>query len=310
MTSHRTRRRAPLCTLPLPSLLAILAAALLLVGCGGRAETVDTVEATAAPVSTATPTPAPSPTPTLWPTPQGATQPVPAYGFTIVNSYPHDPAAFTQGLQVVDGVFYEGTGLEGQSSLRRVEIESGAVQQQHDLAPEYFGEGITVIGDRVWQLTWQEQVAFLYDRATFDELQQVAYPTEGWGLTYDGTRLIMSDGTPTLYFRDPTTFEELGRVDVTYLGQPLANLNELELINGEVWANIWQSNFIVRIDPATGVVTGVVDLTGILEGVPVEGRIDVLNGIAWDADGQRLFVTGKLWPRVFEITLRQVGWAQ
>jgi glutamine cyclotransferase len=242
--------------------------------------------------------------------PAGATNAVPAYGYTVVNSFPHDIEAYTQGLQYVDGVFYEGTGLEGRSSLRKVEIESGTVLQQHDLDDEYFGEGIVVIDDKIWQLTWQEQVAFLYDRATFNEIKQVTYPTQGWGLTYDGTRLIMSDGSPTLYFRDPESFDEIGRVDVTYLGQPLFQINELEYISGEVWANIYQTNFIVRINPETGIVASIIDLSGILASETATNQVDVLNGIAWDAEGGRLFVTGKLWPKVYEITLQQVGWAQ
>ncbi|MGL4649227.1 MAG: glutaminyl-peptide cyclotransferase, partial [Caldilineaceae bacterium] len=227
----------------------------------------------------------------------------------------HDPAAYTQGLQYVDGLFYEGTGLKGQSSLRRVDIETGAVLQRHDLAPDLFGEGITVIGDQIYQLTWQNNVAFLYDRATFNELQQWSYPTEGWGLTFDGTNLIMSDGSHRLFFRDPATFAETGQVEVLYLGNALNRINELEYINipgigPEVWANIYQTDFIVRIDPATGAVRSVIDLSGILEGVPLGGAVDVLNGIAYDAAGDRLFVTGKLWPALFQIRLVQAGWAQ
>jgi glutamine cyclotransferase len=191
-----------------------------------------------------------------------------------------------------------------------VEIETGVVLQQHDLADEFFGEGIAVVDDRIWQLTWQEQTAFLYDRERFDELERVSYPTEGWGLTYDGTRLIMSDGTDTLYFRDPQSFDEIGRVQVRYLGQPLLLLNELEYIDGEVWANVYQTDFIARIDPESGIVTGIVDLTGLLNVVPVTEPVDVLNGIAYDAAGDRLFVTGKWWPAVFEIDLRQEGFTQ
>jgi len=240
----------------------------------------------------------------------GATGSIPAYGYTVVNSFPHDIQAYTQGLQFVDGVFYEGTGLEGRSSLRKVEIESGAVLQQHDLEAQYFGEGIVVIDDHIWQLTWQSQVAFLYDRESFAEIKRVTYPTEGWGLTYDGTRLIMSDGSSTLFFREPESFDEIGRVDVTYRGQPVLRLNELEYINGEVWANIYQTNYIVRINPATGEVTSFVDLEGLLANETLTSPVDVLNGIAFDAETNRLFVTGKLWPKIYEITLQQVGWAQ
>lgn len=264
----------------------------------------------AQPAPTATPTP---PAPATEPAPESplaAPDRVPRFTYAVVNTYPHDTDAYTQGLQFVDGLFYEGTGRHGASSLRRVEIETGKVLQKHDLAEEFFGEGIAVVGDRIWQLTWQEQTAFLYDREGFIEIQRVSYPTQGWGLTYDGSRLIMSDGTDTLYFRDPATFEETGRVAVRYLDQPLATLNELEFIDGEVWANLYQTDFIARIDPESGNVTGVVDLTGLLNTVTVMQPVDVLNGIAWDAEGQRLFVTGKWWPAVFEITLRQEGYTQ
>lgn len=243
-------------------------------------------------------------------TPVPAEERVPAYGYTVINTYPHDAGAYTQGLQYVDGVFYEGTGRHGASSLRRVEVETGAVLQQIDLPESYFGEGIVVIDDRIFQLTWQEQTAFLYDRTSFDEIQQFTYPTEGWGLTFDGEHLIMSDGSNNLYFRDPVTFEELGRVAVTYLGSPLTRLNELEYIDGVVWANVYQTNFIAQIDPESGKVIGIVDLAGILTNVEVTGQVDVLNGIAWDAENERLFVTGKWWPALFEITLEQKGWAQ
>lgn len=283
---------------------------LLLAGCGGAS-----APATATVSPLPPPTPSAIPTPTLLPTPTGAAQTgaaqaVPAYGYTVVNSFPHDIEAYTQGLQYVDGVFYEGTGLEGRSSLRKVEIATGKVLQQHDIEEQFFGEGIVVIDDHIWQITWQSQVAMLYDRATFTEIKRVTYPTQGWGLTYDGTRLIMSDGSPRLYFRDPESFDEIGHVDVTYFGQPLYQLNELEYIDGEVWANVYQSNYIVRINPETGVVNSIIDMTGVLANETLTNQVDVLNGIAWDAAGRRLFVTGKLWPKVYEITLQQTGWAQ
>jgi len=318
----------------LATLLILLLAAFLLLACG-RGEEAATAQPANAPPSEVLPTETPTTNalstdalPTDAPatetpvtnappsdaqglaTPTPDAQRVPAYGFTVINTYPHDTGAYTQGLQYVDGVFYEGTGRHGASSLRRVEIETGAILQQHDLAQEYFGEGIVVIDDRIYQLTWQEQTAFLYDRETFDEIERFSYPTEGWGLTFDGTHLIMSDGSSTLYFRDPVTFEELGRVAVTYLGAPLTRLNELEYIDGIVWANVYQSNYIAQIDPETGVVVGIVDLTGLLDTVEVTEPVDVLNGIAWDAENQRLFVTGKWWPALFEITLQQKGWAQ
>lgn len=311
---HRRLHRSPLTAtsrrIAAAAFLLVLIAAL--AGCGGRAAPAPTASALPAPTASPLPAPTATPiaTPALLPSPEGAAQAVPAYSYTVVNSYPHDVQAYTQGLQLVDGVFYESTGLEGRSSLRKVEIATGTVLKQHDLEDQYFGEGIVVIADHIWQITWKSQVAFLYDRESFNELKRVNYPTQGWGLTYDGTRLIMSDGSSTLYFRDPESFDEIGRVRATYLGQPIDQLNELEYINGEVWANVYQTNYIVRINPETGVVTSIVDLTGILANETLTNQVDVLNGIAWDAAGNRLFVTGKLWPRVYEITLQQVGWAQ
>lgn len=224
------------------------------------------------------------------------------YGFEVVASYPHDPGAFTQGLQYVDGVLYEGTGLYGHSSLRRVNLESGEVEQQINLAPAYFGEGIHVLEDRIYQLTWQSQVAFLYDRESFALLGEFSYPTEGWGLTYDGETLLMSDGTSTIFRRDPETFAEVGRFTVTDRGAPVVRLNELEYINGSLWANIWQTDEIVIIDPTNGEVTARVNLAGLLPQEMSAGA-DVLNGIAYDAENDRIFVTGKRWPLLFEIKL-------
>jgi glutamine cyclotransferase len=287
-----------------------LAICALLAACGGnQAQAVEEAVPTAEslPATAVTPPPVQTSAPTIATT--VAANQVPAYGYQIVNTFPHDTGAYTQGLQFVDGQFYESTGRHGTSSLRRVEIETGAILQQHDVAEEYFAEGLSVVGDRIYQLTWQEGIAFLYDRNTFEELDQFDVDTEGWGLTYDSNRLIMSDGSDTLYFRDPQTFEETGRIAVRYLGQPLTRLNELEYIDGEVWANVYQSEYIVRINPDTGDVTGLVDLRGLLQQVPVTEPVDVLNGIAWDADNDRLFVTGKWWPAVFEITVEQVGWA-
>ncbi|HYI14995.1 MAG TPA: glutaminyl-peptide cyclotransferase, partial [Thermomicrobiales bacterium] len=228
----------------------------------------------------------------------------PVSTYSVIRSYPHDPQAFTQGLVFLDGVLYEGTGLNGQSSLRRVDLETGVVLQQIDLAEEYFGEGIVVVGERIYQLTWRSQLAFVYDRETFEVVDNHTYPTEGWGLTSDGERLIMSDGSSTLFFRDPETFAEIRHVEVLDGDEPVTRLNELEWVNGEVWANVWQTDQIVRIDPATGSVLGWIDLTGLLQPEDQAGAdVDVLNGIAVDEATGRIFVTGKLWPVLYEIEL-------
>ncbi|MBX9616996.1 MAG: glutaminyl-peptide cyclotransferase [Caulobacteraceae bacterium] len=224
------------------------------------------------------------------------------YGYEVVASWPHDPTAFTQGLEYVDGVLLESTGREN-SGVRRVRLEDGVVTHRQALEDRYFGEGLTVVGDRVFSLTWTHGVGFIWARDDLEPLGQFTYAGEGWGLTHDATRLILSDGEPRLRFLDPVTLTETGSVPVTFMGQPLGRLNELEFIDGEVFANIWQTDFIVRINPDTGVVTGVIDLTGLL-GEPVANPSDeVLNGIAWDPEGRRLFVTGKHWPRLFEIRL-------
>jgi glutamine cyclotransferase len=227
--------------------------------------------------------------------------PADVYTYEIVNQYPHDPAAFTQGLVWFEGEFYEGTGLRGESTLRRVEPETGTVQQIISLPANYFGEGITLWEDQIIQITWQEQTALVYDRETFEQIGQFTYETEGWGITHDGRNLIMSDGTNTLTFRDPETFAETGQIQVMDGNSPISQLNELEFINGEVWANVWQTDRIARIDPTTGQVTGWVDLAGLR---PPETQGDsnaVLNGIAYDAMNGRLFVIGKRWPVLYEI---------
>ena len=234
------------------------------------------------------------------PTPQGI---VPTYTYNVIASYPHDGGAFTQGLVIEDGVLYEGTGLYGRSSLRRVDLETGEVLQLYELPEQYFGEGITVYGDRIIQLTWQAGTGFVYDRDSFELLREFNYPTEGWGLTHDGERLIMSDGSATLYFLDPDTFEETGRVEVRDNDSPVRWLNELEYIGGNVYANVWTTDLIAIINPDTGGVTGWIDLEGILSPEDRTVYVDVLNGIAYDAENDRLFVTGKLWPRLFEIEL-------
>lgn len=228
----------------------------------------------------------------------------PRVGYEVVHVYPHDRAAFTQGLVFRDGWLYESTGLNGHSSLRRVRLETGEVVQRVDVDAAYFAEGLTDWGERLLQLTWQSGKAFVYERRSFRKLATFDYPGEGWGLTHDGKRLILSDGTPTLRFLDPKTFVETGRMTVTYAGRPLANLNELEYVKGEIYANVWQSQSIVVIDPASGRVTKRIDLPDLLTAEDRQERVDVLNGIAYDAKRDRLFVTGKLWPKLFEIRLK------
>jgi len=231
---------------------------------------------------------------------------VPTFTYRIVRVYPHDPNAFTQGLQYVDGVLYEGTGLNGRSSIRKVALETGKVLQQRALPAEHFGEGITVFKNDLFELTWQTHVAFVYDRETFEPRKRFSYPGEGWGLTSDGANLIMSDGTSQLRVIDPSTFTEKRRINVTAAGQPLRELNELEYVKGEIFANIWQTDFIARVAPESGRVTGYIDLRGLL--TPSErANTDVLNGIAYDAAHDRLFVTGKLWPKLFEIQVVPKG---
>jgi glutamine cyclotransferase len=224
----------------------------------------------------------------------------PVYTYQIIHTYNHDPNAYTQGLIFRDGVLYEGTGLKGQSSLREVTLESGEVQQAVELPQQYFGEGITELGGKIIQLTWQEQTGFVYDLDTFEQVDTFSYPTEGWGLTHDGQRLLMSDGSANLYFLDPDTLQAVDQVTVTAENMPVPRLNELEYIDGEVWANVYQTSCIARIDPATGQVLGWIDITGMLAPQDLPGS-EVPNGIAYDAMGKRIFVTGKLWPKLFEI---------
>jgi glutamine cyclotransferase len=223
------------------------------------------------------------------------------YTYSVVNVYPYDTDAFTEGLVFDGGFLYESTGLYGNSSLRRVDLETGGVLQVLSLQSQYFGEGIAVVGDKIVQLTWRSHVGFVYDKASLGLLQEFEYPTEGWGLTYDGKRLIMSDGTANLYFLDPVTFQRVGQVAVHDNG-PVTDLNELEYINGTVYANIWMTEKIAVINPQNGQVTAWIDLTGIQD-LKNQDPNNVLNGIAYDANGDRLFVTGKMWPHIFEITL-------
>jgi glutaminyl-peptide cyclotransferase len=230
--------------------------------------------------------------------------PAPVHGYSVVRSYPHDPEAFTQGLEYVDGMLYESTGLNGRSGIRKVNLETGAVLQTQPLDAAYFGEGITVWKNRIVQLTWQSGLGFVYDRQTLQRQRSFKYSGEGWGLTHDGTRLIMSDGsdTGTLRLLDPETLQQAGTIVVKDGGRPVASLNELEYVKGDILANVWQTERIAVIAPSSGRVTAWIDLHGLLDArqAPADG---VLNGIAYDARGDRLFVTGKLWPRIFEIKI-------
>ncbi|HUN05137.1 MAG TPA: glutaminyl-peptide cyclotransferase [Aggregatilineales bacterium] len=227
----------------------------------------------------------------------------------VLNTYPHDTNAFTQGLLLHEGVFYESTGRVGLSTLRKVEIESGEVLQSVDVPPPVFAEGLTLVDDRLIQITWQSNEAYVYDLETFEKLETFNYEGEGWGICYDGESLWMSDGSNILTERDPVTFEVLDTVEVLAWEQPVTMLNELECVDDVVFANIWQTDFIVRIDKATGTVTGLVDGSELLT---VEQRQElepgaVLNGIAWNPEDETFYLTGKLWPSVFEVQLESAG---
>jgi glutamine cyclotransferase len=224
----------------------------------------------------------------------------PVYPYRVVRTFPHDRQAFTQGLAYEGGVFYEGTGLHGRSSLRKVEPLSGRIQKEVMLEPSYFGEGITIFDNRIAQLTWKSRVGFVYDKTSFDLLHRFTYPSEGWGITYDGKNLIMSDGTPVLRFLSPKNYREIAALGVHDERGPVAGLNELEYLQGVIYANVWPTDRIAVIDPATGRITAWIDLQGLLGEKDSRG-VDVLNGIAYDARRDRLYVTGKLWPKIFEI---------
>jgi glutaminyl-peptide cyclotransferase len=229
----------------------------------------------------------------------------PVQGYEIVRVYPHDRNAFTQGLIWLDGALYESTGLNGASSVRRVQLESGRVLARHDLDNRYFGEGLAAWGSQLIQLTYRAGVGFVYDRATLRQRQTFRYAGEGWGLTHDGRRLIMSDGTPVLRFLDPLTFRQIYELRVHDGGQPVVNLNELEFVRGEIWANVWRTDRIARIDPQTGQVKAWIDLSGLLSPAERTGTVDELNGIAWDEQRDRVFVTGKRWPKLFQIRVKE-----
>jgi glutamine cyclotransferase len=224
--------------------------------------------------------------------------------YKVIATFPHDTSAFTQGLVFADGQLYESTGLNGESSLRRVDIATGKTLQRIDVPNEYFAEGLALVGDELLQLTWQHKLGFVYDRKTFKQKRTFTYSTEGWGIAYDGaSRLVMSDGSDTLTFLDPKTFASLKRLRVQDAGRPVSNLNELEWIEGELWANVWQTDRIARISPNTGDVNAWIDLSTLF---PQSQRVppaEVLNGIAYDKATRRIFITGKKWPRLYQITV-------
>lgn len=234
---------------------------------------------------------------------------IPEYTYTVVHTYPHDGAAFTEGLFYHDGFLYEGTGMAGNSSIRKVRLETGQIVQQHKLPEQYFGEGIVAWKNRLFELTYTTKVGFIYDLKTFALQGTFHYPGEGWSMTEDGQRIIMDDGTPTIRLSDPETLRETGRITVTANTKPVEYLNELEWVKGELYANIWHTDRIAIIDLTTGHVTAWIDLTGLLPRSDIlpdpEGAEQVLNGIAYDAKNDRLFVTGKYWPKLFEIRLHR-----
>ncbi len=228
---------------------------------------------------------------------------VPEYTAVVVKRFPHDPTAFTEGLLYHDGFLYESTGLKGASFVRKERLDTGKVVQQRAIDSKYFGEGIVIWKDRLIELTWDSQIGFVYDLASFAPRSEFHYQGEGWALTQDGHRLIMSDGTSDLRILDPESLAETGRIHVTCDGSPIRNINELEWVKGEIYANIWLTSFIARIDPGSGAVVGLIDATALAAAVPKTSEDAVLNGIAYDPGGDRLFITGKLWPSVYQITL-------
>ena len=237
--------------------------------------------------------------------PRADAKQVPVYRFEVVNAWPHDPKAFTQGLVFHDGALLESTGQYGESSLRKVELKTGRVLKRRDVPPRYFAEGLTLFRGKLYQLTWQENKGFICDPESLEVQGEFYFDGEGWGLTHDGESLILSDGTNQIRFLDPETFKVRRTVSVFDRGRPLRDINELEFVKGEIYANVWHTDKIARIDPRTGALLGWIDLTGLL---PPSERGDseaVLNGIAYDEAGDRLFVTGKLWPKLFEVRVKK-----
>ena len=242
------------------------------------------------------------------PTTGAQRQPAPVHGFKVVATFPHDSAAFTQGLVFADGAFYESTGLNGESSLRRVEIATGKVLQQIKVDDEYFAEGLALVGDELLQLTWQHGRGFVYDRKTFAQKRTFPYRGEGWGITYDAAGgLVMSDGSDTLTFLDPKTLAATKTIRVRDAGRVVTHLNELEWVDGEIWANVWMTDRVARISPATGEVSAWLDLSSLWPRSQRQPPADVLNGIAYDKATRRIFVTGKKWPLVYQIAVGGPG---
>ena len=227
----------------------------------------------------------------------------PVFGYKIVNTYPHNTDSFTQGLIFDKGVLYESTGLNGRSAVKIVDLKTGKTLKSHELPDKHFGEGIAIVGNRIIQLTWRSKMGFVYNKETLKLTKKFSYQTQGWGITYDSKYLIMSDGSDVLYFMDPSTFKVIGTLEVYGDSGKVSKLNELEYIDGEIYANIWGTEKIARINPKTGRVTAWIDLSGLLSDQDKKGRVDVLNGIAFNSDNGKLFVTGKLWPKLFEIEL-------
>ncbi|NOY37608.1 MAG: glutaminyl-peptide cyclotransferase [Chlorobi bacterium] len=223
------------------------------------------------------------------------------FTYRVVRVYPHDPSAYTQGLVYENGIMYESTGLRGESTLRKWVPETGKILATLSLPPDLFGEGCTLLGDEIYQITWTSRIGFVYDKNTFEVKNKLKYSTQGWGLTTDGKQLIMSDGSHYIYYLDPAYFSVTHRIEVYDNNGPVSQLNELEYIHGEIWANVYMTDDIVRIDPATGRVVARINLKGLLPNKDYGSETDVLNGIAWDPDHDRLFLTGKKWPKMFEI---------
>jgi glutamine cyclotransferase len=223
------------------------------------------------------------------------------YSYKVVNTFPHNTESFTQGLFIENGILYESTGLNGKSAVKKIELKTGKVIKSRDMQDKFFGEGLTVVGNKIYQITWRSKTGFVYDKESLDIQRTFSYKTQGWGITYDGKYLIISDGSEILYFMDPKSFVVVGKLEVYDKTGKITKLNELEYINGEIYANIWGKDLIARIDPKTGYVKSWIDLSGILSKEDRKGKEDVLNGIAYNPENDTLLVTGKFWPKLFEI---------